>query len=337
MPRLITTETTTEALARTMSQTAERALVASAEADALDVLLGRYSGVPNLGVWLKGYSGEPVRIDRRSRESDRLDRPVLSVAMTCQPEGAREMFGSRQARGRGLLARFLTIVPRSLVGERRTDPRPIPGDLRRDFHQRVRRLLDVELHPEPQLGPAIIRLDAEAQEVFWEFYAQLEPRLGASGDLADDCGWSSKLAGNLARITLVLLEQGLFVNSVNSVKGVPAETMLAALAWEPYLVAHQGLIQRTIGADPHQALAEKILKWIKKSELREFSQRDAYRACGQTADVGSVEKFSPGLHLLEDHGWILGRTGRTAGRGFPASHFLQHGAIGRRIESSESP
>ena len=68
-PQLTTTEPTPEALAALLERNDERLIVASAEADALDVMLGRYSknGSANLGIYLAGHSGDPHRQERTGR------------------------------------------------------------------------------------------------------------------------------------------------------------------------------------------------------------------------------------------------------------------------------
>src|SRR5262249_54049331 len=139
----------------------ERGLVAAAEGDALDVMLGRYSGSPNFGVWLSGHSGDAVDSVRRGRSADRLVHPALEVALCIQPEAVLELIESRAAAGRGLLARIFFLLPESKVGYRQMTPPPIPTELIDYYGTRIQSHLEQVVPSEPQL----IRLSPEAAEL----------------------------------------------------------------------------------------------------------------------------------------------------------------------------
>lgn len=112
VPQLVAGDATPEAAGELLMRNRERLLLAAPEADALDVMLGRYNrGQANFGLFQAGHAGDAFSDVRRGRAGTRLERPALSVALTVQPEAVAELFGNRQASGRGLLARFLTVAP----------------------------------------------------------------------------------------------------------------------------------------------------------------------------------------------------------------------------------
>lgn len=298
-PQLITTEPTTEAVGKMLEANHERLLVASAEADSLDVMLGRYNrGMPNFGVYLCGHAGDPYRIDRSGRPPTHLNRPTLSVTLAVQPDAMIDVFANRQARGRGLLARFLYSLPESLLGHRKTNPPPVPEGLKLTYDCMLRRLLDVEMPSEP----SIVEMDDEAAELFLGFVEWLEPELGEGGELSDRTAWAGKLAGAVGRIALVLygLEWGL--NSVQPA-AIDAVTMHAALAWAPYLIAHQRRAEVMVGTDPETAGAERVLKWLRRTGKETFSARDAFTECRSQA-MRRMDDFRPALELLVETGHI---------------------------------
>lgn len=301
VPQLITMEPTTEAVAGLLVRNHERLLVASAEADSLDVMLGRYSrGTPNFGVYLCGHSGDAYRIDRRGREPDHLKRPTLSMGLIIQPDAVMDLFNNRQARGRGLIARFLKSVPTGLLGSRKINPNPIPPELTRVYETAIRQLLD---EPIPE-KPTIIELSADAAVMFQGFQTWIEPELGDEGGLRDHREWAGKLVGAIGRIALVLhgLQWGLGVHTNNQ---IDKETMAAALAWAPYLIDHERITAGLIGTNDTTAIAERILRWLgQHHEMEKFSRRDAYNAC-RSQLVKNANDIDPALELLEELSYIL--------------------------------
>ena len=67
----------------------------------------------------------PVRVDRGSRESVILNRPVLTIGITVQPQIIKEICSNKTFRGRGLRGRFLYVMPKSKIGLRTLEEPPI--------------------------------------------------------------------------------------------------------------------------------------------------------------------------------------------------------------------
>lgn len=323
-PTLITTDATSEALIGLMMSSGERALVASPEADALDVMMGRYDDKarPNMGAWLKSYSGDRVRVHRRGRAPEFLDKPALSVAMTVQPEAVRGMFGSPVAKGRGFLARFFTSVPRPMVGRRKVGTPPVEERLEMIYVTSIRRLLDLEL--DLAQGPRVVRLEPAAAALFVRFESRIEAELARGGGLGDRKEWGAKLCGGILRIALALHGLECFGRptgrSPASCLEVNEATMRAALAWAPYLIDHERLAASAAGCDPDVAVADRILSWIGRVGFEEFSRRDCFDQCRGTLVRGVADIDGP-LRLLCELGYTrpipAAGTGRSAGR--PAS------------------
>ena len=201
LPRLLADDVSPGGLAGLMAEQHGRAFVASAEGGLLEAVAGRYSkgGEVNLDVFLKGHSGESLRIDRRSREPIMVRRASLTLALTVQPEVLRAASATSKLHTRGFLARILYAIPVSRVGSRHLDAPPIAAALRADYATRLRTLLALPVPAEGQAPPAI-RLDDEAFELLRRLFVNHERRLHPTqGDLGDLPYWGAKYVGAMVR------------------------------------------------------------------------------------------------------------------------------------------
>ena len=88
LPRLLADDITPERCAGLLAEQGGRLDVVSAEGGIFDIIAGRYSsGVPSLDVWLKGHSGDQLRIDRQSRDPEFIAQPALTLCLMIQPSG----------------------------------------------------------------------------------------------------------------------------------------------------------------------------------------------------------------------------------------------------------
>lgn len=304
-PQLVVTEPTTEALADILADNQERAAVLSAEADAIEVVLGRYSDgkTPNMGVWLCGHSGDPYCAPRTSRPSRDLKHPILSVGFIIQPDSVQGMFTNRLARGKGYLARFLCSFPDSPIGYREMEPVPIPEHLERAYSAAIRRALELKI-PE---RPTDLVLSPEAHQMFLAFREAVEKQLRPTGELANLRDWGSKLPGGIARIALELhvLEHAYAGTLDRITDSISAETMAAALEWAPYLIDQQMVVWGYIGIDHDTVVAGKILAWLQRTGVASFTRRDLHTAIRDTRHVQVVEDVDGPLALLVELGYIV--------------------------------
>ena len=87
VPRWLVDDATPEALAGLLATYGRIALL-SPEGDVFDQMAGRYNQTagPNLGVYLKGHAGDLLKVDRRGRPPEYVERPCLTIGLTVQPE-----------------------------------------------------------------------------------------------------------------------------------------------------------------------------------------------------------------------------------------------------------
>ena len=245
------------------------------------------------------------------------------MALTVQPEAVVDLFANRQARGRGLIARFLKSAPADLLGRRVIDPPAVPRILVDTYAATLTRLIET---PVPE-RPVVVELDSEARELFRAFCATVEPEMGEGGSLSNCTEWAGKLPGAIARIALSLygLTWGVTGHTPQRIDG---ETMAAALAWSPYLIDQERIVSGVVGVDPTVVTAGRLLDWIgshppEPGQPDTFSRRDAF--CGVRCEhVQRAADIDLSLALLEDLGYIVPQaTAERSGPGRkPSERFL---------------
>jgi hypothetical protein len=60
--------------------------VLSPEGRIFDIIAGRYSGAPNMEVFLKGHAGDMVRVNPQGRDAQHIERPAVTMGLAVQPE-----------------------------------------------------------------------------------------------------------------------------------------------------------------------------------------------------------------------------------------------------------
>ena len=255
-PRLSTGDVTPERLQALIAEHGERMTVLSDEPGIFQILAGQYSGgVANIDAFLQSHSGAPFRVDRAGREAH-VDRPALSFGLMIQPGILAELAGVRRFRDSGLLARFLFVIPESLVGMRDVRSRVgIPPALRDEWEQLIFALLP-RTDPAPPGAPTILDLSDEARELWLVFSEKVERNQGDGGRFESISDWSGKLPGAVARIA-ALLE---LAQSRGEARTVGADCMRRAVRLASLLIPHAEAAFRLLGADAVEDDARALMR-----------------------------------------------------------------------------
>ena len=294
-PRLLADDVTPEAVSGLLAEQGGRLAIASAEGGLFEMIAGRYSdGVPNLDVFLKGYTGDTLRVDRRGRPPEFVPNPALTILLTCQPEVITDLATKKGFRGRGLLARFAYSIPQSWVGYRSNDAPPVPEAVRQEWSATVKAILRIPYPPENGDSVHLVRnvqgvdgrylqLSQGARDLFQEFRDRVEVSLRPGGDMKDIADWGNKLPGLVARVAGVLLLLHWAASIVQEYSPKPTYpwddsitegTMEASIRIGKYFQAHANIAFGMMGADGTAAVAKRVWSVICKYALKEFTQRD---------------------------------------------------------------
>jgi replicative DNA helicase len=339
VPRWLVDDATPEALAGLLAAYGRIALL-SPEGDVFDQMAGRYNQTsgPNLGVYLKGHAGDLLKVDRRGRPPEYVERPCLTIGLAVQPEVLRGLAGRPGFGGRGLLARFLYSLPQSLVGRRQPGAPPVPAAVADRYALGLQALAASLAVPAADDRPALQTLDPAAAELLLAFERDLEPRLAAgSGDLAQLAGWAAKLAGATCRLAALLhlashLRDGW-------ARPITADTFAATIRLADYLIEHAQAVFDLMGTDPRTDDARWLLDWIRRTDRTQFSRRDAHVAAPRGRFPKATD-LEPALRLLEEHGYLRRVDPEPSrdpqGRGRPASPRFLVNPLPRATEPTET-
>jgi len=321
LPRLVADDVTSEQAASLLAEQRGRLAVLSPEGGIFATLAGRYSGAPNLEVFLKGHAGDMLRVDRRSRPAEHVDHPALTLGLAVQPEVLRDIAQMPGFRGKGLLARILFAVPENTVGRRRVGADPVPEAVAEAYASNLSALVLSLAH---RNEPASLSRTNGASELMLAIERDVEPRLAPAGSWSHIIDWGSKYAGAVARIA------GLFHLADRRDGPIDAETLDRAAQVGRYFAHHALAAFDDMGADPLVDDATHVLAWIERSQTERFTKRDLFTALSR-GRFRKAADLDPVLNLLTGHGYlrpISAPERRGAGRA-PSPAWLVHPEVSR--------
>lgn len=280
----------------------------SGEGGLFEAIRGRYNSAQAIDPYLKGHAGDLIQTARKNRPDEEVHDPALTIGVTAQPECLLNMAGNEKFAdfvGRGLFARFLFSYPISNIGERDTDPDPLPINQRIRYHQNIKALLELP-YASDEAGestvPWVLHFSEEAAEVFQSFVDYMEELQAPGGALRGSAfmeKWAPKAAGAVGRIS-ALLHVAANVNEANPADlFVQAQTVENACVLMNYFIHHAIRTYGLMCQDGSEEVAVKIIDWLKAYPRDTFLFQEIVAAT-------KVEKGInfKALELLRNHGYI---------------------------------
>lgn len=304
LPQIWTSDATPERLGALLAEHGECMAWLSSEGGVFDLLQGRYSnGIPNLDLVLKAHSGDAERVDRGSRPPVFLKSPRLSIGLSPQPDVLRGLATKPGFRGRGLLGRFLYLLPPSPLGYRALQSNPVPEGVNDAYAAGLRAMLDwesaIDEHGEER--PHLLRLSDKAYAEWYAFAQTIEVQMQPGQGLEHFTDWAGKAPGAAARLAGVL-------HGIKHAYGTPweagitVETMIAALEIMAVITRHSLAALDMMGADPTIAAARLVWDWVERGRLNRFTVRESFNALRGT--FPRVAMLREALEALEERGYL---------------------------------
>lgn len=302
MPCVIAQDVTTERLAVLLRDNRERVFSASADARKLvDNLLGRYSpgNTTDESLYLSGYSGDFLRVDRQGRDSVVLNKPCLSLCWFIQPDLLAMMLGEQSLSASGFLPRLLICDTRATPRKIESEPQILSESVRDQWIQLVANLM-ATFHAADK-SHRIVPTPA-ALAVLNDYHNCIVER--RAEDLADVGAFAARYAENAWRLAVVL-HAAQWASEAGH-QALAAETAAHAVRVVEWFVVSQLNI---LAKGRHAAAAEmedEVLQLIKSSRARKSQDFVTARAVNRARIVATAEAAKRLLARMETDGLLFG-------------------------------
>ena len=280
----------------------------SSEGGIFDIISGSYTNFPNIDIFLKGYSGDFIKVSRIGRPSLYVKNPRLTILLTVQPKVLEKVVNNGTFTGRGLSARFLYSVPKSLVGTRKFETKPINFDNKKRFSDLIHEILK-----EPKSSTTYITLSNDAYSLLKDYYESFELRLAT--DLKDMGGWAGKLVGNILRISALItrarnIKYDAFLYTPSSDDSsewiVQKEDMESSIKLGNYFLEHARYAFDFMDDNTTRKQALNFFEKLKAKKVSEISFREASR---MSKFMNKKENATAVINLLTDYGYLREKQG----------------------------
>jgi hypothetical protein len=176
--------------------------------------------------WLSNWSGQPIDVDRLSRDPIKIRRPAISVVGTIQP-GVLEGLAKGDRAANGFMDRLLFSWP-----ERRAKPtwnnEEIQLYLLEDYHAAIKRLLNLSWNEDKK--PHTLKLSAEAQELLFGFFNDENKRICDTAENEFLMGMHGKFDFHTARLVVAMhMLQWAYGKEIEPPMEIAADTVKKAI------------------------------------------------------------------------------------------------------------
>lgn len=298
-PTLMIDDATPEAVVSKLNQNGGKIALLSAEGDLFSRFKNRNEDQIKYDVYLKPYSGDYLRTDRITRGTEIIEKPIMTICVTAQPNVIRELPSS--AHDRGLMARFIFSIPTDNLGGRTSRSPEIPNDVIRSYESFIRKLITWDADE-----PISLKLSEDALNLLYDTMDEVEVEFREGGVFHEDLkSWAGKLIGQLLRITglLHVAYQAETAGDITDVSTtVHKDTLATAIQLKGYLIAHAekafGIMKQKEAYADAEYVLEKILS--KKSSIVE--KQIIHQSVKK--DVRPKDRMQRAYDILEYHSYI---------------------------------
>ena len=267
-----------------------------------------------------------------------MECPALTMGLAVQPEVLRELANKPGFRGRGLLARYLYVLPPRLLGRRKINAAPVPANITAAYRGCILRLLATP--SKNGNSPIRLTLSADANAEWVSFATKLEPRLGVGGDLGHFADWAGKAPGVAVRVAGIFHAVGCVASGQDVTGVVERESMVAAIELvQSFFIPHALAAFAEMGADPEVAAAQCLVEWILARGFKEVSVRDAHNGLRGQVRFRRVEAVENAFAVAERYGHVrhLPDPPRSGPGRPPAARYVVVPEIGSHEQYTQKP
>ena len=293
-PRLICSDTTGPALAKLLAANGEAILNATAEAGNLLNVVSK-SANPLGQLLLKGYSGDPVEIDRMNRDPIVIKKPCITVCWLCQPHRIEQFLASDHLMEDGLLARFHVAHSMARMAYMPDEDKAINDAVSESYGNVINELF--EDYGRRVDAPVTVNTSKEAFAILQAYHNLNVQRWHVENGSLRCC--IARWTEQAWRMTLVLHAATHGGNSHRI--AVDRETAERAVALQEWFVLQQVSIIRGTTRKQEDIRLEKLCDLLREAPNHEMKQRDLRNSHGFShEEVRRLVESAPSKLNLQD-------------------------------------
>ena len=310
-------DVTSEKLAALLAANREVLFSASPEArQIVEVVCGRYNSTKSTdeAIYLSGFSGDFLRVDRLGRDPLTLRNPCLSVLWLLQPDAMGRLFETDTLLQSGFLPRFLCChteaAPRMIEdgGEGISDGvrgqwAGLLGDLLSTFHAAEK---PFRVEPSP-----------EAKRLLDDFFNAIVER--RSGDLADVGAFAARYAEQGWRVALCF--HAAFHGAEAHQHALDAETARNAISVVEWFIAAQLAVLAKGRRQAAAKIEDEVFKLLESNAGRKGQDFTTARELQRARVCPTADAARALLAKMERSGLLLGEDVAPLGGGKPTRIF----------------
>ena len=306
-PVVYTNDVTSEKLAELLLEQGEKMAIISDEGGGFEVMAGLYTnGIPNIDIYLKGHSNSPHRVDRKSNKKPiHLKKPSLVMGLAVQPDVLRSIATKPGFSGRGLLARYLYMLPKSNIGYRKIVTEPLDRSAIDLYDRIVTTLLGIKPPKNSETNirePYVLRFSKQAQSAYIAYAEEIETYFRRGGRFEQMKKWGNKFVGATIRLAGIYHVVKHFDNEPWE-KTIDLDAFERAIRCMDIIADHTKAAFDLMGEDELIERARKIWNWIHRRGKLEFTALECQQSMKSRYKTWAVIKT--GLDILVERNYLM--------------------------------
>lgn len=304
MREIYTTDTTTEALAETLSNNPRGVLLALDELTAWVNGLNQYKGGKGADreAYLSFWSGALAKINRVRKPPTILENPFVAITGAMPPAALKTLVDERSRGEDGFIHRILFAYPEP-VPQRWTEDE-ISEPTLEAYEQTFQELWALE--PNQDGGPTLVTLTPEAKSLWVEAYNETMKERDTK--VPDNLrGPWSKFPSQAARLALII---HLTRRVSNETSSGPVDKISMVMAWRlvEYFKSHTRKVYAQLQESPEDRKIRRVLEWMRRHGKESVTARELQmaRLCKDSEDgkeiLNTMKKRNLGYFQTEGQG-----------------------------------
>jgi hypothetical protein len=299
LPRYMCDDVTPERMVGLLTENEERIAILSDDGGGIfQTLNGRYSNDPNIDVFLKGFTGNPIIVERIGRESETVYDPSITIGVFVQPTVLQDQ--PERLIERGVFGRFLYALPEPRQQPRDVTPRKIDEQIEQTYQLNIHRMM--EFRPD---NPITLILNTEAESEFLKYCAQHEEKLLNDLDYIHMSSWAERLPGQLLRITALLhvADQISARDNLSEIDpNIGLELISKVISLADYLIEHAKKAFGCLRSDGELEDAKYLWNVLEQSPDDQLKKQEIWRRT--KGKLTKAEYLDDALRILVQHRYI---------------------------------